>query len=306
MTAADPVDDLAIAGSSADGPAIDLTVGATGPSAAPVGSVAAGPAPRQRSALKAVALPSEHGGWGLTGEPILLGLLLAPSWAGLLIGMAGMVGFLARTPVSLVLVDGFRHRDLERTRLARRVAAVELAVLAVLVLGATVLAGPTVWWPVLIAVPLVSVQLWFDRRSRSRRLLPELAGAVGITSLVAAITLAGGGEVAVAVGAWAILAARALTSIPFVKSLVMKLHGKATAQWTLVAWDLVAVAIVTVAAVLEPALTAGAAAVVAVVALQRLSTLQPPPRPTVTGIRQTIMGVAVVMVTWLGVLLGGM
>ncbi len=172
-------------------------------------------------------------------------------------------------------------------------------------LKATALAGPGFWWPVAIAAPLVSVQLWFDRRSRSRRLLPELAGAVGITSLVAAITLAGGGDTAVAVGAWAILAARALTSIPFVKSLVMKLHGKATAQWTLITWDVVAVAIVVTAAWLEPTLTAGAVAVVAVVAVQRLTTLRPPPRPTVTGIRQTFMGLAVVVATWLGVLMGG-
>jgi hypothetical protein len=30
---------------------------------------------------RAVALPTEHGSWSFVGEPILLGLLLAPGWA---------------------------------------------------------------------------------------------------------------------------------------------------------------------------------------------------------------------------------
>ena len=41
-----------------------------------------------RPAWRVVALPDEHGGWGLTAEPVLLGLLVAPSWAGLAIGAA--------------------------------------------------------------------------------------------------------------------------------------------------------------------------------------------------------------------------
>ena len=39
--------------------------------------VAAG-APRVR--VKTVALPNEHGGWGLLLEPVALGLLVVPSW----------------------------------------------------------------------------------------------------------------------------------------------------------------------------------------------------------------------------------
>ncbi|MDX2007394.1 MAG: hypothetical protein SFU83_19325 [Meiothermus sp.] len=31
--------------------------------------------------LRSVALPNEHGGWGFTLEPILLGLLVAPGEA---------------------------------------------------------------------------------------------------------------------------------------------------------------------------------------------------------------------------------
>ena len=41
---------------------------------------AAAPRAKQRSPLRTVALPSEHGGWGLTLEPVLLGLLVNLFW----------------------------------------------------------------------------------------------------------------------------------------------------------------------------------------------------------------------------------
>ena len=37
---------------------------------------------RPRALWRSVAVPTEHGGWGLTFEPVLLGLIVAPSWAG--------------------------------------------------------------------------------------------------------------------------------------------------------------------------------------------------------------------------------
>src|SRR5665213_893101 len=45
----------------------------------------------RRSPLRAVAMPTEHGGWGLTAEPVLLGLIVAPSIAGGAIGAAAIV-----------------------------------------------------------------------------------------------------------------------------------------------------------------------------------------------------------------------
>ena len=51
--------------------------------------------PSPRPMLRSVALPTEHGGWGLTLEPVLLGLLVAPSVAGLAIGGAAFLVFVA-------------------------------------------------------------------------------------------------------------------------------------------------------------------------------------------------------------------
>ena len=259
--------------------------------------------PRSRSALRAVALPSEHGGGGLTAEPILLGLLVAPSVAGALIGAAGVLAFLARTPLKVALVDASRHRSLERTALARRVAAAELTVLAVLVAGAVLTASSAFWVPAVVAAPLVGLALWFDMRSRSRRLAPELAGAVGISAICAMVVLAGGGGMALALGTWLVLAARVAASIPFIRRQVASLHGRSTPGWPLVVWDLVALAAAAVACVLDRSLVAGAVSVAVLIALQHLSALRPAPRAVVLGVRQTVLGLGVVLVTWLGVLL---
>ena len=259
-------------------------------------------APRARSVWRSVALPSEHGGWGLTAEPALLGLLVAPSIAGALLAAAAVVAFLARTPLKLVLVDARRHRRQDRTRAAIRVLAVEVAILTVLVLGAALLADDgSWWWPALIAAPLVLVELWFDMRSRSRRLAPELAGSVGIGAVVTMIVLADGGPTGLAVGLWLIVAGRALTAIPMVRSLVARLHGRTTPAVTTVVGDVAALVAVAVAVVLDAALLPGAIAVAVVVAAQRVMERRPLPPAKVLGIRQLALGLAVVAVTAVGV-----
>jgi hypothetical protein len=249
-----------------------------------------------------VALPSEHGGWGLTLEPVLLGLLVAHSVSAFCIGLAAVLAFLARTPLKLAVVDARRGRTLERTRMARKVAAAELAVLAVLVVVAFLTATPGFWWPIFGIAPLLLVELSYDIRSRSRRLIPELAGAVGIAGVAAMMALAGGLDTAVALGLWAVLAGRAIAAIPTIRSQVLKLHGRPTNDVLPVVADLVALALVAATAVAEPALLAGAVAVaVAIVAQRALIAWAPTERAVVLGIRQTVMGLAVVIATAVGV-----
>ena len=265
---------------------------------------AAAPRAKQRSPLRTVALPSEHGGWGLTLEPVLLGLLVAHSVSAFCIGLAAVLAFLARTPLKLAVVDARRGRTLERTRMARKVAAAELAVLAVLVVIAFLTATPGFWWPIFGIAPLLLVELSYDIRSRSRRLIPELAGAVGIAGVAAMMALAGGLDTAVALGLWAVLAGRAIAAIPTIRSQVLKLHGRPTNDVLPVVADLVALALVAATAVAEPALLAGAVAVaVAIVAQRALIAWAPTERAVVLGIRQTVMGLAVVIATAIGVAL---
>ena len=254
--------------------------------------------PRARS----VVIPSEHGGWGLTAEPIALGLLLAFSWAGVAVGAVALLSFLTRTPVKLALVDHRRGRDLERTELARRVASVELVAIAFSAAVALVLAGPAWLVPIGVAAPLFAVELWFDARSRGRRLTPELAGAVGMSSVVAAIVVAGGGAWALAVAAWLLLAARSSGAIPFIRIQIARLHQRPSGPSVSDRFQLLALVLAVSAWIVEPDVVAGSVLVAAVAGLHVWWVRRSPVPPAkVLGLRQAALGAALVIVTALGV-----
>lgn len=263
-------------------------------------TAAAAPATAVRSPLRSVAVPTEHGGWGLTAEPVILGLAVAPSIAGACVGAAAFLAFLARTPLRIVLVDRHRNRDLDRTALARRVLLVEIAAIVTLVGTAAVTASGRFWWPAAIAAPLVAIELWFDTRSRSRRLVPELAGTYGICAVAAMILLAAGHPSTEAVAAWLILAGRATTAIPHVRAQIARLHHRPWSSRDLLVADATAFALAAAAAATDPAVAAGSVAVVGMVALQRITAAKPVPA-TVIGIRQSVLGLAVVAATAVGI-----
>jgi hypothetical protein len=248
-----------------------------------------------------VALPDEHGGWSLSAEPALLGMLVAPSWAGFAIALAAMLAFVVRAPVKVVLVDRHRHRTLDRTRLAVRVAAVELAALAALAAAAGLRAGWDWLLPIAVAVPLVGVELWFDTRSRSRRLVPELCGAVGIASVAAAVALAGGAGGGLAVALWLVLAARSVAAIPFVRVQIARLHGRPAPAATSDRAQVAGVATATVAIAADVAVAAGALVVALVAIAQAWWTRRPAVPAKVLGLRQLAVGVGLVVVTASGV-----
>jgi hypothetical protein len=256
----------------------------------------------ERSTLRAVAMPTEHGGWSLTLEPVVLGLLVAWSWPGLALGAAALLAFLARTPLKLVLVDRWRGRRLTRTSVAARVATVQLLALLALVGAATLSADARLWWPLLAAAPLVAVELWFDMRSRSRRLLPELAGTVGIASVAAAIALADGTDTGLALGLWVVVAARAAAAIPYARTQVFRTRSRPHPLWHSDVAQVAAVAAVVVA------WSTGAAPVAAVIAIAavavfNIAAVRRAPRPAkIIGVQQMFFGIAVVVVTAVAVL----
>ncbi len=65
--------------------------------------------------LKAVALPIEHGSWGFLFEPLLAGLLVAPSFASIWIALLVIGAFLTRQPLKVYLTDLQAKRNLPQT-----------------------------------------------------------------------------------------------------------------------------------------------------------------------------------------------
>jgi len=259
---------------------------------------------RERSDVswKAVALPSEHGGWSLTVEPAVLGLVVAWSWPGLALGLAALVAFIARTPLKVVLVDRWRHRHLGRTRLASRIAAAELAVGAALVVAAFTTGASRFWVPLVVAAPLIGLELWYDMRSRSRRFVPELAGTIGIGSVAAAVALAGGSSVGLAWGLWAVIAARSVAAIPYVRTQILRTRAKPSPRWRSDIAQIMALLTVGIAWALGLIPLAPVASI-AVLAAFNIWAVRAAPRPAVViGIQQMIFGIAVVATTAISVL----
>ena len=167
--------------------------------------------------LRPLALPYEHGAWGFLLEPIAVGLLVAPSVAGLLIA-AGTVGaFLARHPLRLAARDFMQHKRYPRTLVCLVLALAYAALATAALAGAIALAGAMPLLPFLVAIPLAAAQFVLDMRNHGRSLVAELAGAIAAGATATAIVLAAGQPVPLAAALWALLAARAIASILYVR-----------------------------------------------------------------------------------------
>jgi len=235
----------------------------------------------------------------------MLGLLLAPSWPGLLLGGVALLVLLARTPAELGPVDVQRGPVLERNRVTAWEGLVEVLLLMGLGVGAVLVAGGPLWVPFVFAGLLVCVELMYGIGARDRGLVADLALAIRVAAVAALVLLADGCRLGVALGAWAILAGGAITWIPYMRDQLRQLHGRPGNPRTLLWWDVAALSVVTATAALAPALAGGALAVGVVVVLQRVSALAPVRTTVMLGVPQSIAGIAVVLATWAGVVVHG-
>lgn len=262
-------------------------------------SVAAPP----RVAVKAVALPNEHGAWAFLLEPAVLGLLLAPSWPGLLVVLAATGALLAQHPLSLALADRRRGRTYPRTRLAWRLAGAYGAVaLAFLLLTVVWLGDVRFLAPAALAAPLAAVQLGFDARNRGRRLLPELAGATAMGALVACVLVVGGWSLVPALSMWLLSSLRAIPSILYVRTRLGIERGRPGRRLPAVAAQILALAVGGYLLWMDvaPILALAALAVLTARALVGLSALRRPVKAKVIGMREIAFGALFVLATAAG------
>lgn len=168
---------------------------------------------------RAIALPTEHGGWGFISEPIVLGLLIAPSWAGVAISIAAFGVFLLRQPLKVWFKDQIAKRHVPRTALARRFALIYGGITAI---GGLVFlltgVGWTVLWPLLIALPLIAWQLYDDLHYQGRDLRAEVIGASAPGVIVSIFALIQGWPWAIALALWCALAVKGICAVLYVRA----------------------------------------------------------------------------------------
>ena len=174
---------------------------------------------------KAVALPAEHGGWGLLVEPLAMGLLLAPSPGGAAIAVAAMAGFLLHHPLKLLLMDARRRAVYPRTGLALRIGGLYLAVAVGGLASAWTLSPRAFVLPLAAALPFAALQLAWEVMGRGRQLLPEILGAAALAATGPAVMLAAGSGPLPALMVWTILAARAGGSILYIRTRLRRDRG---------------------------------------------------------------------------------
>lgn len=254
----------------------------------------------RNTSFRAVVLPTEHGGWGFTLEPALLGLLVAPGLAGAMLAVTAVALFLTRRPLRLAWTDRRMGRRLPRSAVAEAWGGgLLLAAGAALTVASLTTDGPF-WWPLAAAAPAALFQVWADTARRSRDLLPEIVGAGSLGGFAAAIALADGWAAGPAFGLWWVLLSRTAASVILVRALLRRLKSEAAPAAPIHAAHAVAVAALggLAAADLVPYAAAAALGLLWIGAAATL--LRPPEAARTVGWIQIAAGLLVVALTAAG------
>ena len=243
--------------------------------------------------VRPLAVPNEHGGWGILLEPLLIGLLVAPSAGGAAITVAMIATFFVRHPLKFAARDWMQRKRYPRTRVCEKLVAAYGAIAIGGLVFAAWMSAPRSLLPLLLALPLAAVQFSFDAGNRGRELTPELCGAIGAGAGGAACVLAGGGTIALAGMVWLLAAFRAAPAVLHVRALLRRRNfGASIVTHTLALATTIALRLT--------------APIVAIFALLFLRAVTGPlrasnSRPSVIGIEEVMWGVATVVAIVVGI-----
>ena len=174
------------------------------------------PATSFAPAWRELVWPREHGSWSLAFEPVVLGLLVAPSLAGLMLGLAIAAAFFARRPLrAAVLEPAGDRRDAARIAAAICAAGAMIFFLLAIVVGG---AGWTAW--LLPSLAAGAVFLHYDLRRAGREEVAEIGGAAAFAFIPAALAAAARAPTAVALPLALVMCARSVPTVLFVRAAV--------------------------------------------------------------------------------------
>lgn len=256
---------------------------------------------------RSVALPTEHGGWGFISEPILLGLLLAPSWSGLALSFAAFAIFLLRQPLKIYLKDVRNERRAPRTIAAQQFVLIyAIIALAAGIITFAFLPALDALLPLLLALPFVVIQIAADVQNRSRTLLAELAGASATGAITSTIVLIHEWSFPLALGLWLALAIKSITAVLYVRARLRLERGKPEAIRLAVVTHVGGFVILVTAAAGSVLVWAAPIAMGVLItrAVVGLSPLRKPRPPKIIGIQEIGYGLFFNLFIGLGYILG--
>ena len=252
--------------------------------------------------VKSVALPSEHGGWSFLLEPILLGLLVALSPAGLLLAIATIGVFLIHQPLKIMTKDRLKGRHPPRLVWAERFV-IGYGLLALVPFSILCLTQPLDFLiPIFVAIPFASIQLLYDARNQSRHIVPEVCGAIALATSATSIALLAGWNIELAFVLWGILSLRAVTAILYVRARIRLEHGSSINPQVVWMVHLFALLVIFILALLNiaPLLTVVPFAILLMRAMVGLSSRRRPQAVKVIGMQELAYGLMTVFIVALG------
>jgi hypothetical protein len=254
-------------------------------------SPASSASPR-KTALRPLALPVEHGGWSMLFEPIVLALLVAPSFAGSLIAAAAVLAFLARHPFRLFVQDARRRRRFPRTAICAWLALAYAGTSSIALFAAVAMSGSRVLLPLVAGALLALTQFALDVRQRGRSFVAEICGACATATTAAAIAVASHRTWEVALALALLAASLTLPAILFVRAVLR--HERRTTTMVLHGAAVIGAAILWQRG-LTPAV---AIAVMAMLFVRAAIGLQAKAAPSakIIGMREAIAGAAAVLI----------
>jgi len=174
-----------------------------------------------------LVLPREHGSWSLALEPIALGLLVAPSRAGVLLAVAASAGFFLRRPAKILLAAADPRRSL-----ATLCAGILLCAAVAGLLFAGRLGGMVQLWPLLPAAIAGALFIWFDARNASRGGAAEITGAATFALLPATFATLAGWPAQNALALAAVMLARSVPTVMLIRVLLRRAKGQVVSTGT--------------------------------------------------------------------------
>jgi hypothetical protein len=251
---------------------------------------------------KSIALPIEHGSWGFLFEPLVVGLVIAPSIAAIFISLLVVGTFLLRQPLKFLIGDMRQGRTLPRTAIARRFAVIFASIAAIGFLG-TVLTAPLIsLLPFAIVAPLAVYLIIQDAARQTRELVPEILAATVLSATPASMVVAAGGEWKLALALSAVMLARLIPSIVYIRNRLRLEKGKDYAKLAPIVVHVVAIAGVGLLAYygLSPLLAVAILTLLLLRAVIGLSRYRHPVPAKVLGVWEVVYGVLTVLAVAIG------
>lgn len=184
-----------------------------------------------------IFLPKEHGSWSLALEPILFGLLIAPTAAGGALAVSALAAFFIRRPMKAYL----QTRDP-----ASGLALVVLGLSSLIGLSQVIiLGGLAALWPLLPALLLGPLYLHWDRQNENRAAAAEVTGCSLFALMPATMAALAGQGFIPCITLTALMLARSIPAVLTVRSWLRRRKNQATSAFPAYATTIIALGLVT-------------------------------------------------------------